>query len=267
MAGRRGNNEGSVYQRSSDGRWLGVATIGYNAAGKPIRKSVSGTSRQVVVQKLKKLQRSVDEGLPAPGTTVTVEQLLDRWHEDVRRHQVSITASDNYRSVAKNHIVPTLGRRKLAELTPAEVDRLLSKKLDSGLSASSVRRIRSVLAQAIDQGIRWGMVNRNAATLARAPRMAREEGRTLTPEQARGFLNILQGHRHQALYALMLSTGLRRGEVLGLMWKDFDSTSGVLQVRRQLKREGGVLIAADTKTKSSRRSINVGHVPPSGVTS
>ena len=159
--------------------------------------------------------------------------------------------------MAKNHIVPTLGRRKLAALTPAEVDRLLSKKLDSGLSTSSVRRIRSVLAQAIDQGIRWGMVNRNAATLARAPRMAREEGRTLTPEQARSFLKVLEGHRHQALYALMLSTGLRRGEVLGLMWKDFDPTLGVLKIRRQLKREGGALIASDTKTKSSRRSINV----------
>ncbi len=141
MAGRRGNNEGSVYQRSQDGRWLGVATIGYDANGKPIRKSVSGTSRQAVVQKLKKLQRQVDEGLPAPDTAITVEQLLIRWYEDVLRHQVSITASDNYRSVAKNHIVPALGRRKLADLTPAEVDRLLSKKLDSGLSTSSVRRI------------------------------------------------------------------------------------------------------------------------------
>ena len=257
MAGRRGNNEGSVYQRSQDGRWLGVATIGYDANGKPIRKSVSGTSRQAVVQKLKKLQRQVDEGLPAPDTAITVEQLLIRWYEDVLRHQVSITASDNYRSVAKNHIVPTLGRRKLAELTPAEVDRLLSKKLDSGLSTSSVRRIRSVLAQAIDQGVRWGMVNRNVATLARAPRMVRQEGRTLTPEQARSFLAVLDGHRHQALYALMLSTGLRRGEVLGLMWKDFDPKSGVMKVRRQLKREGGALIAADTKTKSSRRSVNI----------
>jgi integrase len=55
----------------------------------------------------------------------------------------------------------------------------------------------------------------------------------------------------------MLSTGLRRGEALGLQWKDFDSATGILLVRRSLKREGGVLITADTKTSKSRRAVNV----------
>ena len=55
----------------------------------------------------------------------------------------------------------------------------------------------------------------------------------------------------------MLSTGLRRGEALGLHWKDFDPTTGVLVVRRSLKREDGALIVADTKTAKSRRAVNV----------
>jgi len=257
MTSRRGNNEGSIYQRSSDGRWLGVALVGYEASGRPIRKTVSATNRQAVVQKLKKLQRQVDEGQPAPDTLITVGQLLERWYEDILRHQVAPSAAENYHSISTNHILPTLGRKKLADLMPADVDRLLSKKLDSGLSTSTVRRIRSVLAQAIDQGIRWGIINRNVASLARPPRVVRSEGRTLTPEQARRFLHVLEGHRHEALYSLMLSTGLRRGEVLGLMWKDFDAKSSVLKIHRQLKREGGSLITADTKTARSRRSVNL----------
>jgi integrase len=150
-----------------------------------------------------------------------------------------------------------LGSKKVVNLTSADIDRLLSAKLDSGLSVSTVRRIRSVLGQAIDQGIRWGSVNRNVARLARVPKEQRREGRTLTYEQARRLLKELEGHRHEALYSLMLSTGLRRGEALGLQWRDFDETSRIISVRRQLKREGGSLVTTDTKTARSRRSVNL----------
>ena len=257
MAGHRRNGEGSIYQRSTDKRWIGAVTLGYDANGKQRRKVVSAKTRAEVFQKLKTLQRQIDDGLPAPDTALTVSQLLTRWYEDVLRHQVSMSAASNYKSVADHHIVPSLGRKKIVNLTPSDVDRLLSEKLDSGLSPSTVRRIRAVLSQALSQGIRWGIVVRNVAALSHSPKIPRREGRTLTPEQARALLDALKGHRNEALYALMLSTGLRRGEALGLHWKDFDLTTGVLVVRRSLKREDGALIVADTKTAKSRRAVNV----------
>ena len=87
--------------------------------------------------------------------------------------------------------------------------------------------------------------------------MLRHEGRTLSPEQARHLLETLKGHHNEALYALMLSTGLRRGEALGLQWSDFDRSTGVLRVSRQLKREGSRLVTTDTKTSLSRRAVNL----------
>ncbi|HWD96533.1 MAG TPA: tyrosine-type recombinase/integrase, partial [Acidimicrobiales bacterium] len=257
MAGSRGNGEGSIYQRTSDGRWLGVVTLGQDGTGRVARKAVSAKTRAEVVRKLKKLQRDLDDGLPAPDTKMTVAQLLTHWHDDVLRHQVVPSTVVSYWTVARHHIIPTLGSKRLANLTSADVDRLLSVKLDSGLSVSTVRRIRYILAQAIDQGIRWGSVNRNVARLSRAPKEYRREGRTLTYEQARRLLKELEGHRHEALYSLMLSTGLRRGEALGLQWRDFDEESRTITVRRQLKREGGSLVTADTKTARSRRSVNI----------
>ena len=146
---------------------------------------------------------------------MTVAQLMQRWHDDVIRHQVVRSTADNYKSVSDHHIVPALGRKRLKELTPGDIDRLMAQKMDSGLSVSTVRRIRSVLAQALTQAIRWGSVNRNVASLTRGPRQTRKEGRTLTPSEARSLLASLQGHRNEALYSLMLSTGLRRGEALG----------------------------------------------------
>ena len=113
------------------------------------------------------------------------------------------------------------------------------------------------MAQCLDQAIRWGLHFRNVATLSRSPKAVRTEGRTLSPTRARHFLETLKGDRNEALFSLMLSTGLRRGEALGLVWKDFDREAGVIRVLRQLKREGGSLVTTDTKTFRSRRALNL----------
>lgn len=257
MTKRRGNGEGTIYQRAQDGRWYGVITLKDDAGGPVRRKYLSAKTRSEVVRKLKALQRQIDEGLTTSDESVTVEILINRWRDDVLRHQVSANTVDNYMRVAIHHIIPTLGTKRLAQLTTNDVDRLIAMKMKSDLAVSSVKRIRSVLAQAIDQGMRWGWVNRNVATLARSPRMPRQEGRTMTPEQAQQFLESLHGHRREALYSLMLATGLRRGEALGLKWEDFDETKGLLHIRRQLLRQEGVLVTTDTKTFQSRRTVNV----------
>ena len=257
MARSRGNGEGSIYQRSSDGRWIGALTIGYSSRGTLVRKSVSAKTRAEVVRRFKVLQAQYDSGAPLSDTQLTVVDLLAHWHRDVLRHQVAPNAAKNYKGIADQHIVPTLGRVTVAQLTVLDVDRLLSQKLDDGLSVSTVQRIRSVLAQALDQGIRWGSVTRNVARLSRAPKTLRPEGRTLTPEEARRFLAALAGRRNEVLLTLMLATGLRRGEALGLRWSDFDESKATLSVRRQLKRETGRLVTSDTKTLRSRRTLNV----------
>ena len=257
MVNRRADHEGSIYQRSSDGLWMGVAHLGYSPAGKPIRKYVAAKNRTEVVKKLKKIRRDFDDGLLIRDTNVTLIELFERWFEDIMRNQIAPSTFSNYQTVVRMHVLPGLGKKKLVELTVSDVDKLLSLKTDSGLSPSTVRRIRAVLAQCLDQAIRWELVHRNVATLSRSPKMNRREGRTLTPEQARHLLETLQGHQNEALYALMLSTGLRRGEALGLQWRDFDRTTGVLRVSRQLKREGSRLVTTDTKTSLSRRAVNL----------
>ena len=257
MAGKRSNGEGTIYQRASDGRWLGVLQVGYSPSGRPIRKTVSAKTRNEVVQKFKDLQRTFDDGLPVPDGTINISQLLERWQKDVLIHQVAPSAATNYGGIARTHIIPAIGRKRLPELTTADVDRLIAKKIAEGMSVSTVRRIRSVLAQALDQAMRWGWVSRNVAQLARAPKSERNEGRTLTNEEARLFLDHLKGHRLEALFALMLTTGLRRGETLGLQWTDLEVKKGTLTIRRQLQREGDGLVVRDTKTHGSRRVVNV----------
>jgi hypothetical protein len=106
ITGRAVNGEGSIYQRTSDGRWLGAVTIGHDGNRRGVRKVVSAKTRAEVVRKLKKLRRQLDDGLPAPDMKMTVGQLLSQWHDDVLRHQVAPSASLSYWTVARRHILP-----------------------------------------------------------------------------------------------------------------------------------------------------------------
>ncbi|HEY7932143.1 MAG TPA: N-terminal phage integrase SAM-like domain-containing protein, partial [Acidimicrobiales bacterium] len=140
MTPRRANHEGSIYQRASDGRWLGVAHVGYDEAGKPLRRYVSAKTRSEVARKLKGLRRKIDDGLLLRDNGVKLDELFERWFNDVMRHQIAPSTFTNYQTVVRMHILPVLGPKKLVELTVSDVDKLLSKKADSGLAPSTVRR-------------------------------------------------------------------------------------------------------------------------------
>jgi integrase len=174
---------------------------------------------------------------------------------------VAPSAFENYRSIADRHIRPVLGRTRVARLTPANIDALMSAKLDQGLSVSTVRRIRAILTQALGQAERWSLVSRNVAAVTRGPRERRREGRTLTPAQVRTLLSALEGHRLGTLYLLMLGTGLRGGEALGLRWSDVDLDVATIVVQRALKYEKRgaktELVLGELKTGKSRRAVNL----------
>jgi len=98
MAPRRSNHEGSIYQRKSDGLWIGVAHMGYDSLGKPLRKYVSSKKRTDVVKKLKNLRRKIDDGLLLKNEDVKVTELFERWFDDVMRHQIAPSTFSNYQT-------------------------------------------------------------------------------------------------------------------------------------------------------------------------
>ena len=156
--------------------------------------------------------------------------------------------------------MPTLGRIKLKTLMPAHVRALHREKLDAGLAPATVRKIHSTLHKALSQAVSDGLIPRNAADV-KAPRPAPDEMRPLSEAEARAFLEAAResGDRFEALYVLAITTGLRRGGLLGLRWEDADlgETGGTLRVGRALVREGGRHALGDTKTRRGRRRVNL----------
>ena len=257
MARQNMNGEGSIYRRRSDGMWIGAVTVGYDDKGRMRRKTVSARTKKSVIERKRKLQQQLDEGLPPPDDLITVKTLFDRWFNDVMRHRIAGSALDNYRTIANLHIIPVLGRRRVNKVTVRDVDSLLSAKIDQGYSVSTVRRIRAVLVQALKQAVKWGIAPQNVAAMTDGPKMQRIEARSLTPDQARTLVRVAKGDRLGACYVTMLALGLRRGEALGLRWDDVDLNAGIVTVRRSLQRTGGKLVVGDVKTAKSRRSINL----------
>jgi integrase len=255
MAKKRGNGEGSIYRRT-DGRWVGQYLV-HTAKG-PKYRYLYGKTRAVVAEKLTKAMADRDSGLIFDAGKMTVGEYLDRWLSDSVKGTVRTSTYERNEEIVRLHIKPSLGRVGLKKLTPAHVRGLYRERLDSGLAPATVRRIHSTLHKALSQAVSDGIVPRNAAHV-KAPRPAPEEIRPLSEDEARAFLDAARqsGERFEALYVLAITTGLRRGELLGLRWDDLDLELGTLRVGRALMREGGRHTLGETKTKRGRRQINL----------
>jgi len=161
-----------------------------------------------------------------------------------------------YRIVIYKHIIPMLGHIQLQKLTPQQVQAFYTKKLDEGLSFKRVRGFHSVLHSALENAVKWNLVGRNVCDLVTPPVPRRHEIQPLTQEQAQRLLKVAQNHKLEALLTVAITTGMRRGELLGLHWQDIDLRTGSLQVKRTVNRIGKHgLVVSEPKTARSRRNI------------
>ena len=257
MARQRGKGEGSVYKRA-DGRWIGSIDLGW-VKGKRRRKYVSAKTRAEVIQKLNRLEPVVRQGLTPAPERLTVGQYLNEWINDRVPGSVTTRTEAYYRNLIRLHLDPMIGKIRLNRLAPADVSRMMATMEKRGYSSAYRRSARATLRRALRVAEQDGLLTRNVAAIAEGPHMDHKEGRTLTPEQARRFLEEVASHRLAAAYNVTLALGLRRGEVLGLSWGDIERTvdGGVLTVRRQVVRDPDGMHLVNLKTRGSRRTLHL----------
>jgi integrase len=220
MAKKNGNGEGGITRHKGSGLYMARYTV--QTPTGPKRKTLYGKTRREVDEKLTKAKANRDDGLVFDADNLTVGRYLERWLTDSVRDTVIATTYESYERLIRLHLVPTLGRLKLKNLTTTHVRGLYREKLDSGLSPTSVQRVHALLHKALKQAVHDGLVPRNVTEAVKAPRQSRNEIPTLTREQVRIFLSSAKGDRLEALYLLAIHTGLRQGELLGLKWSDID---------------------------------------------
>ena len=194
--------------------------------------------------------KRVDADEPAERRDLTLGQWLDDWLR-IWCHGVSERTRHSYRGAIRSYVPEGLRRRRLAALSPSELQRLLNDMSDRGLSPRTVQMTRTVLRAAVGRAVKLGYVRRNVVALTEAPQIVKKEMRYLTPEQTRRFIAAAVSDRWTALWVLLVTTGLRPGEALGLKWGDLDGEK--LRVQRALVRvPGSGWSLAEPKNKKGR---------------
>src|SRR5699024_3392218 len=232
----RGKGEGSIYQRASDGMWCALIELPRSADGKRRRKQIVRKSKQALVTEVRKVRAELDRAGDLPTSSPTVEQWSVRWLTDIAPSRLKPRALATYKRTMQNYVLPTLGRYRLDQLTPAHVRKLHESITGRGLTSTTALQAHRIFAKCLTDAMREGRVSRNVATLTDAPQK-RVTGRTaLTAEQAITLLQSVATEPYGPRWALGLLTGMRQGECLGLMRDAVDLDAGVITVEWALHR-------------------------------
>lgn len=233
---RRQYGSGSVYQRKSDGRWMGVIQAGWTEKGTRRVITVSAATEVEAKRKVERKRRELDgSGQPAADARVTVKAWAEAWLEIHQRSaRPKYYATDA--SIVRQWIIPTLGRKRIAALTPADVRAVVKAIEDAGRSTTTARYAQGVLkrmlrAAIVEEGARIS----EGVLLIPSPGKAVHDRDAIPTADARHLLNVARDRGESARWAAALLQGMRQGECLGLTWPAIDLDAGVIDVSWQLQ--------------------------------
>jgi integrase len=200
---------------------------------------------------------SIEGGTAVERSRQTVAQMMNYWLDTYARHNCRPKTVYDYTCLIRTHIIPTLGAIQVQKLTPDTLQAFYSEKLAAGCGPRTVEMCHQRLSTALKQAVRLGLVSRNVCDLVTPPRVAAREMATWDGDQARRFLAVAEQSAYGPIWLVALATGLRRGELLGLRWRDVDLDRRTLSIRQTVGLVGTTVVAGQPKTRSGRRTIPV----------
>ena len=255
MAKRRGNQEGSLTLRK-DGLW--VARI--SQEGKRI--AVYGKTKEEARQKLRGLQRKQEDGLPLVTSQMLMKDYLAQWLENIK-HRVRPKTLADYQDLVRCHLIPRLANIHLNKLEPEHIQKAWNDMLKEGHSPSVVEHCHLRLSKALNDAMRRNLIYRNPCQMVSPPRAVRKEVAPPDAGEINRMLEVARGTEYYEVLHTAFYTGLRRGELLAVRWRDVSLDLGTLSVNRSVYRaKGGQSIIQAPKTAKGRRLVDL---PPESV--
>lgn len=263
---RRKYGHGTIFQRGDSGRWVGRLPDGRGG-----HRYVTGTDREDVRRRLEEARRERDRTTSATRGGARLRDLVMAYQATVDPVRNRPKTVANNAQHARDHILPAMGNIRVRQLEPRDVQRMVDGIIARGLKPRTAGNVVHTLSAVL----RWAMVNgdvdRNVASLVTIPQDRRERLPSLTTAQLAHFLEATREEPLWPVWALLGTTGLRKGELLGLRWKDIGPGDATITVSGQYRtvqerdedgrRADLVFVREDTKTRTSRRLI---HVPALG---
>ena len=271
MGKKRANSEGSIRKRK-DSRWEGFYTASYDPApGKQKIKNVLGKTQAEIKEKLKKAIADSQRLDMNRSGTHTVKSWVTMWYEVYAEPRLRENTKDYYLNYINNHIIPQLGDIKLDKLTTIQIQKFYNdlqkngrvqryqhiQLKNKGLSVRVVHGIHTLLNNCLEQAVAERLILVNPARGRKLPKMEKREMKVLPEEKIRPYLMEADKRGLLAPFYLELTTGLRRGELLALLWTDLDVEKRTISITKQVTRTKGELVVSQPKTHNSIRVLPV----------
>lgn len=266
MARRRKYGSGTVRLRK-DGRWEGRVYLGTDETGRSRTKDVLAPSKTDCLEKLEQLQRELGANLNKEASPdMPFGKWIDYWYQVFKKNTLRETTQASYEGVIYKYIIPQIGEIPLNQLTRNDLQQFYNRvkttgrqknqeKYGTGLSDRVVRACHAHCRTSLERAVQDKLIAMNPAVGCKLPPKKSKEMQILTPEEMQRLLLQAKAEGYFELFMLELGTGLRRGEILGLQWQDFNTDSGELFVQRQVTMAGSKVTVTEPKTKSSVRKI------------
>ena len=274
MAKRRPSGDGMVRKRE-DGRWEGRIVVGHKQNGEPIFRYVLAKTQKELLDKLHRDLEAFQDVELTEDSRMTLGEWLDRWMEDYGAATLRPNTLRSYEQFIRCYIKPYLGNKIVSRVTRMDIQKLYRKLKHEGrvhehpeygheLSDTMVLRIHAMLHRCLKDAEAAHVIARNPTDGAVVPKASYRPKQILTKEQMDTFLTAVdRSEIWRDFFYTELTTGLRRGEICGLMWQDFDEKAGTLKILRSVNvPKAGELEIGETKTSQGRRTIRL---PPSTV--
>lgn len=208
----------------------------------------------------RKIEMALDEALFIEPSKKKFAAFIIEWFDGHYQNRIKNTTVVSRRYLIEKHLLQnnSMLNKEISKITTADIDALYNQKLAEGYSTSYVRQIHQIVNKAFSQAVKWNEINSNPAAEADPPSIRKPEIEIWSKDHVRSFLDACKNERHYITFLLAISTGMRRGELLGLRWCDIDLNEGIIRVNKSLANiPGKGHELSSLKTRSAKRHINL----------
>ncbi|MED0762331.1 site-specific integrase [Aneurinibacillus thermoaerophilus] len=252
------------YFRKRGTKWSFTIDVGRDPeTGKRKQKTVSGFKTKKEAEKAcAEMIAQVENGQYVVESKETYGEYLLNYMNNVARHAMRPSGFTNQMYKVKKHILPALGQMKLKDIKPMHIQKFYSQKLNEGFSPASIHSYHAIISKSLRQAKNWGLIQENAASSVSLPRIQKKQLKTWSLDEINQFLHAIskRDKRYEPfyiIYVLAIYSGMRKGEILAIQWKDCDLENGYIRVQRTLAKTPGKLFFQEPKTAQSIRTIKL----------
>lgn len=267
MAKRRPSGDGMVRQRKPD-EWEGRIVVGHKENGAPIFRYTYGKTQKEMMQKLNALKLQYQDANLTEDSNMTLNEWLDKWLTEYLPGTIRPQTVDRHRRIANTYIRPHIGEKRIAFLSTNEIQRMYVKLKKSGrikkhpkygheLADNTIIDIHATLHRALEIAVKNHLIPKNPTTATVRPKKKKKDLQVLNDAELDILMQAIDGDEEWGdFFYLELTTGLRRGEICGLRWRDFDEKEGIIRIKTSISTiKGGEIYEGDPKTDESKRKI------------